>query len=88
MSAVLCAADNKAIVSTTIDFQDIVMGSPITQKSGYYPLEQYEKEIKNLADAGMKKIYLRTDAIGQRYHPNKLRDRYSLKCGGDFWNWN
>lgn len=69
-------AGDKAMLSTTMDFLDIVFYSPISRELGYYPLEHYEKAIKNLADAGFKKVYIR-NCIGLTFYNTKVRAKYS-----------
>ena len=65
---------HKAIVSTTMDFLDlsgIADYYPPGEDPGYLTLEQYEKCLKKLADAGIKKLYLRVNVTGLMLFPSK-----------------
>ncbi|MCR4572688.1 MAG: hypothetical protein K5787_02885 [Lentisphaeria bacterium] len=62
-------------VSATIDFLDYVFFMHKGPED-YYPLEEYEKEIKQLADAGIKKIYLRVNVCGLTHYPSKVSAQY------------
>ena len=62
-------------VSATIDFLDYVF-SMHKGPEDYYPLEEYEKELKQLADAGIRKIYLRVNVCGLTHYPTKVSAQY------------
>ena len=62
-------------VSATIDFLDYVFFMHKGLED-YYPLEEYEKEIKQLAEAGIKKIYLRVNVCGLTHYPSKVSAQY------------
>ena len=62
-------------VSATIDFLDYVFFRHKGPED-YYTLEEYEKEIKQLAEAGIKKIYLRVNVCGLTHYPTKVAAQY------------
>ena len=62
-------------VSATIDFLDYVFFMHKGPED-YYPLEEYEKELKQLADAGIRKIYLRVNVCGLTHYPTKVAAQY------------
>ena len=62
-------------VSATIDFLDYVFFRHKGPED-YYTLEEYEKEIKQLAEAGIKKIYLRVNVCGLTHYPSKVSAQY------------
>lgn len=84
MPVLLFAADKKPVLSTTMDFLDIAMIAKESKTLGYYPLEAYEKEIKKLADAGVKKFYLRVNCCGLTFFDSKVRLKYKRENGGHF----
>ncbi len=61
--------------ATTLDYLDYVFfdkeGSPEV-----YELEVYEKRIKEIAEMGFKKIYLRTSSLGYAHYPSKVIPMY------------
>ncbi len=59
------------IFATTIDFLDYVF----FDKEGpedVYPVEVYERRIREIADLGFRKIYLRVNALGLTLYPTKV----------------
>ena len=77
LTAALTAAagGNGPIFSTTIDFLDYVFAD----KEGsdeYYPVEVYEKRLKEIADCGIKKVYLRVNCLGLTLYPTKVATLY------------
>lgn len=62
-------------VSATIDFLDYVFFMHKGPED-YYTLEEYEKALKELADAGIRKIYLRVNVCGLTHYPTKVSARY------------
>ena len=75
--------DRRVKIATTIDFLDYVFYDN-KNKSGadYYPLEVYEQRIKEIADAGVQKIYLRVDCLGLTLYPAEVSGLY----GGEYGN--
>ena len=71
-----CAADKKPIISTTIDYLDYVFFDERTLGKSYYPLEIYEQRIKEMAEGGIKKIYLRVNVCGTTHYPSKVSALY------------
>ncbi len=64
------------ILSTTMDYLDIVMGTPESLEAGYLPLEVYEAAIKALAEAGYSKLNLRVNCCGLAFDPSNVVGRY------------
>ena len=62
-------------ISATIDFLDYVFFMHKGPED-YYPLEEYEKELKQLADGGIRKIYLRVNVCGLTHYPTKVSAQY------------
>ena len=59
------------IFATTIDFLDYVF----YDKEGpedIYPVEIYERRIREIANLGFRKIYLRVNALGLTLYPTKV----------------
>jgi hypothetical protein len=63
-------------VSTTIDFLDYCFyrTEPAT---GYFTEQQYEAVIRELAQAGFAKVYLRVDVCGRTLYPTTVGARYA-----------
>ena len=77
---------HKAVISTTMDFLDLSGVPdfyPDGKDEGYLTLEQYEKCLKKLADAGIKKLYLRVNVTGLMIFPSKAVGTYGPD-GGHF----
>ena len=76
-----CHAQNAPIVkrmpqvSATIDFLDYVFFRH-KEPEDYYTLDEYEKEIRQLAEAGIKKIYLRVNVCGLTHYPSNVSAQY------------
>ncbi len=62
------------LVSTTIDYLDYVFCYKGTEP--YYPLEEYEKVIREFSENGIKKIYLRVNICGRTHYPTKVAGQY------------
>lgn len=65
---------DKPLVSSTIDFLDYVFlykGS-----EDHYPLAEYEQALRELAESGVKKIYLRVNVCGLTHYPTKVSALY------------
>ncbi len=72
----ICLAQpTRPMISTTIDFLDYAFFKHEGPEN-YYTLEEYEKELKELADAGIKKIYLRVNICGLTHYPSKVSAQY------------
>ena len=71
------------LLSTTIDYLDYVFGDT---KDGhdYYPLEVWEQRLKELADAGFRKVNLRVNCCGLTLYPTKVACRYGQDGRGHF----
>ncbi len=70
------AAEKKPVFSTTIDYLDYVFFEKETKDMPYYPLEVYEKRIREMAEGGIKKIYLRVNICGLTHYPSKVSALY------------
>ncbi len=66
----------ETVVSTTIDFLDYVFYHT-DPEAGYYTLEQYEEVISSLAEAGIRKVYLRVDVCGLTLYPTNVGKQYA-----------
>ncbi len=73
--ALTSAAADKLLFSSTIDFLDYAFahGDP---KLGYYKLEDYEAAIRQMAEGGIKKIYLRVNVCGTTHYPSEISALY------------
>ena len=76
LSGAAAAENGKPIISTTIDFLDMCFYDRIGEKE-YYSLEAYESRIKSFAEAGIKRINLRTNVIGVTFY----KSAYTLQYG-------
>ncbi len=63
-------------VSTTIDFLDYCFFDPETKDVGYLPLEVYEKRLREVAETGVKKLYLRVNVRGLTLYPTNVTRMY------------
>jgi len=77
-------AKSRPDFSTTIDFLDYVFCDKIPGNTDIYPLEQYEKRIREIAECGVKKIYLRVNCLGLMLYPTKVSRLYGE---GYSWHW-
>ena len=68
-------AKKPPMVSTTIDFLDYAFFRHKGPEN-YYTLEEYEAELKEPADAGIRKIYLRVNVCGLTHYPSKVAAQY------------
>ena len=68
---------------TTVDFLDYVFYDHEGPKD-IYPVEVYEKRLKEMADAGFKRIYLRVNCLGLTLYPTKVARLYGE---GFAWHW-
>ncbi len=68
------AATAAPLVSTTIDFLDYVF--EYEGPENYYPLEEYERVIRELSENGIGKIYLRVNVCGTTHYPTRVSARY------------
>jgi hypothetical protein len=75
-AAGVSAAEKKPAFSTTIDYLDYVFFEKETKDMPYYPLEVYEKRIREMAEGGIKKIYLRVNICGLTHYPSKVSALY------------
>ena len=69
------AEGRRPLVSTTIDYLDYVF----YDKEGpadVYPLEVWEKRMKEMADYGIRKVYLRVNVCGVTLWPSKVSAQY------------
>ena len=74
--AVAAAENNRRLtVSTTIDYLDYVF---YDREDGHdwYPVEVWETRLKEIADCGIRKIYLRVNACGLTLWPSKVSAMY------------
>ena len=79
------AKARRLLVSSTIDFIDYVFYDTEDGNEEYYPLEVYEQRIKEAAEGGIRKIYLRVNCGGVTIYPTK----YSAIFGAnDAFAWN
>jgi hypothetical protein len=83
---VLAAAEApaKPIVSVTIDFLDMAFYDR-TGPAEYYSLDAYEARIKALAEAGVRRINLRTNVIGLTFYRSKFTHQYGDDYAWHFW---
>ena len=81
-----CAADKPAdkplVIGTTIDFLDYAFN--YKGPEDHFALEAYENDLKQLAESGVKKIYLRVNVCGTTHYPTKVSARYG---DGDAFHW-
>ena len=63
------------VIATTVDFLDFVFYDK-QGSADYYPAEQFEKHVAAYRDAGIRKLYLRTDCNGLRLFPSKATLQY------------
>ncbi len=78
-------ADNKPSISSTIDFLDYVFYDVKDGNKEYYPLEVYEQRIREMAEGGLDKIYLRVNVCGLTLYPTKFSAIYGANGA---WHWN
>ena len=74
------AAQEPPVISTTIDFLDYVF----YDRSGpaeYYPLEQYEKHLREIAESGISKLYLRVNVCGLMLYDSPTSGWYGSRDG-------
>lgn len=87
------AAAGTPIVSTTIDFLDYVFADadfvekPVAEQPEYFSLDLYERRIREVAESGIKRIYLRVNICGLTHYPSKLCGMYGSEVGGHFFGW-
>ena len=76
ISAVCCGVTAAAapLISTTIDFLDYVF--EYRGDKNYFPLEEYDRILRELAEGGVKKIYLRVNVCGTTHYPSKVSALY------------
>ena len=67
-------AGERLVVGTTIDFLDYCFES--NEPEGYLTLATYEKYIRQMAEGGIRKIYLRVNACGSPNYPTLVSERY------------
>ncbi len=82
-ASMMAQAADKPLFSSTIDFLDYAMahGDP---KAGYYKLEDYEAALRNMAEGGIKKIYLRVNICGTTHYPSEVSAMYG---DNDAYHW-
>ncbi len=68
----------KLVIGTTIDYLDYCFSDMIGPKD-HFALECYEQRIREMAEGGIKKIYLRVNACGATNYPTKVCERYGTK---------
>ncbi len=79
------AAEGKhPMFSTTLDFLDYCFYDLEGGKE-LFPLEVYESRLKECADAGIKKVYLRVNCLGLTLYPTKVAIMYG-EDGRFHWN--
>ena len=69
-------------VATTIDFLDYAFYDRSDGNQEYYPLEAYEQRIREMAEGGIDKIYLRVNVCGLTLYPTRVAAIYGE--GGRF----
>ncbi|MBR4675114.1 MAG: hypothetical protein IKP00_11675 [Victivallales bacterium] len=76
-------AKEKLIFSSTIDFLDYAFrhGDP---ELGYYKLDDYEAAIRQMAEGGIRKIYLRVNVCGTTHYPSEVSAQYG---DNDAYHW-
>lgn len=62
--------------ATTIDFLDYVFYDTSDGNAEYYPLEVYEQRLRELAEGGFSKIYLRVNVCGLTLYPTRVSAMY------------
>ena len=62
--------------ATTIDFLDYVFYDTKDGNMEYYPLEVYEQRLRELAEGGISKVYLRVNVCGLVLYPTKFSAIY------------
>ncbi len=73
----LTAAEKKEpMFSSTIDYLDYVFFDKLAAGKEYYPLEIYEQRIREMAEGGVKKIYLRVNVCGTTHYPSEVSALY------------
>jgi len=71
------------VVGTTLDYLDYVFYDKLGAKE-IYPLEVYEQRLREIAETGIKRVYLRVNCCGVTLYPTKVTRLY----GDDFaWHW-
>ena len=76
----LCAASaaeggRRLKVATTIDFLDYVFDDR-GDGHDWYPLERWEERVKEIADCGIRKVYLRVNVCGLTLWPSRVSAQY------------
>ncbi len=79
------AASARPAFATTIDFLDYVFMDPKAENLAAYPLEIYEERIRELSEAGIRKLYLRVNVCGLALYPSRVVPRYGEQGQ---WHWN
>jgi len=69
-------AHDDFIFATTIDFLDYCFFDEASIAAGYLPLEVYENYLREIAEAGVKKLYLRVNVRGLTLYPTKVTLQY------------
>ena len=72
-------------ITTTIDFLDYVFDDQLAKAIDHYPLEIYERRIRELAEHGVDKIQIRVNVCGVTLYPTKVGVRYG--DGGRYHWW-
>ena len=77
------SAPAKPFLSATVDFLDMCFYDRIGEKE-YYTLDSYERRIRELAEAGIKRLNLRTNVLGLTFY----KSRFTLQYGErDMWHY-
>ncbi len=71
-------------VATTVDFLDYAFFDSLGA-ADHYELSAWEQRIRELADAGISKIYLRVNVCGQTLYPTRVSAIYGAD-GAFHWN--
>ena len=69
-------AEQKFVLATTLDFTGWGWWDEKDRHPDYYPLEILETRIKELAEVGIGKIYLRVSVRGLSLYPSKVTKQY------------
>ncbi len=67
-------------VATTIDFLDYVFYD-LADGHDYYPLEVWEKRLKDLSEQGVEKLYFRVNVCGLTLYPSNVSAIYGEENG-------
>ena len=68
---------------TTVDFDDYVLFDK-ESAGDIYSLELYERRLKEIAELGFKRVYLRVNCLGLTLYPTKVARMYG---DGHLWHW-